>query len=322
MAERDVTVEILMATCNGGRYLREQLDSIFAQSHQALLLRVGDDGSEDATAEILEAYRQRYAERMEIVYNGTRLGVMGNFEALLRRSRADYVAFCDQDDVWEPEKLARELSAMRELEGDERSVPALVHSDLSMIDASGKRRGDSYFRFRGYRLGETKALGQILGPSGVMGNTVLINAALRERLLPFPASAYPHDYWIGIVAELFGRRKTLNEPLVRYRLHDANASNRLETLERKGSWLAWLGGDLKLPYREGTRRELMAHLLGLPLQPEERRVVRAFHDYLAGVSNRCEAAWNLWRYDLIKRGIGTRLKILLKLMVSRRYARG
>ncbi len=107
-------VHIMMATFNGQNYLREQLDSLLAQSHNNWQLWVRDDGSTDNTIEILKTYEAKYPNIFIITNNKERGGACSNFAALFRMARLDedvkYVMFCDQDDVWKPEKIETTLN--------------------------------------------------------------------------------------------------------------------------------------------------------------------------------------------------------------------
>jgi glycosyltransferase involved in cell wall biosynthesis len=314
-------IAVLMATCNGERFIEAQLASLFAQTYTDFTLYIADDVSTDGTVEAIRAFQARYPGKIELQINAERLGAVKNFEGLLQRCREPYAAFCDQDDIWEPEKLRLEFEAMQALEHEGDAVPCLVHSDLTMMDEQGKERHASYFSFRGYRLRDGKDLGHILGPSGVMGNTVMINAALRARALPFPTGLEVHDYWLGIVAELYGRRRTLRPPLVRYRVHGGNVSNSVQRLQKGKRQGRWFGGDIRLPYLETQRRGLMEHLLMQKMDAEDKKIVQAFYDYLRFSKSRLGMYGDLIRYSLVKRGLWFRTKLLFKMLWTRRYRR-
>ena len=99
-------VAILLATYNGEKYLRAQLDSLYAQSYRDWKLYVNDDGSTDGTLTILQEYAQRYGN-IDLQVNEHSLRSLRNFMDLLRRAEADYYIFSDQDDVWMPEKVEK-----------------------------------------------------------------------------------------------------------------------------------------------------------------------------------------------------------------------
>ena len=319
MDKTQSTIAILMTTCNGERFVEAQLASLFAQTFTDFMLYIADDISTDNTVDIIRTFQQRFPEKIDLRVNAKRLGVTKNFEGLLQRCTESYAAFCDQDDIWEPDKLRLEFDAIRQLERAKGTLPCLVHSDLLMIDTEDSVMHASYFAFRRYRLRDGKDLGHILGPSGVMGNTVMINAALRARALPFPHGVEVHDSWLGIVAELYGKRRTLHRPLVRYRIHRTNTSNSLQRLQggikqgKRGLF------DIRLPYLDSHRKALMEYLLAQEMGTADRNTVQAFYDYLCFSKSRLRMYYDLIRYSLVKRGNWFRTKLLVKLLLTRRY---
>ncbi len=319
MTENRPFIGICLASHNGEKYIAEQLDSIFAQTYQHFRLYISDDRSSDSTLTIIKHFQKRFPGKVELVVNEKQLGVLKNFEQLLYLCDEKYIALCDQDDVWEADKLQVQIDAMRELESRYPKMPCLVHSDLSMIDKDSRLLDDSYFRFRGYRLEDKRDLGHILGPSGVMGNTVLINAELSIKALPFPSALDVHDYWLGIVAELYGKRETIRRPLVRYRIHNENMSNSLQNVQSKGSRWGWLKRDLRLPYLDSKRDKVMAALLERELSKEDEKQIRAFYDYLTFSKSRLMMFSDLMRYSLVKRGIWFRVRLFAKMMLTKRY---
>jgi hypothetical protein len=164
-------------------------------------------------------------ERIALVEGeDVRLGAAGSFARLWEGAPAGaaYLGFVDQDDVWVPEKLERQLAAMREAErlhGD--TTPILVHSDLSVVDSALRPVAPS---FRAYaRLGALEApLPERVAHNVVTGCTVLVNRALREAAGPIPDGVM-HDAWLACVATAVGRTVYLPQPLVAYRQHGANA---------------------------------------------------------------------------------------------------
>ena len=112
-------------------------------------------------------------------------------------------------------------------------IPILIHSDLSIINKNDKIINNSYLNFRKYKLKKDKDLGHIIGPCGVMGNTILFNKILKKNILPFPIYVENHDYWISLINEILGKRITLNDKLVKYRIHPSNTSNTETKLSSK-----------------------------------------------------------------------------------------
>lgn len=136
------TVAILLSTYNGAAYLPEQLDSLAAQTCRDWVIYASDDGSQDDTVAILHDYQRRLGKERLVILKGPRQGFAANFLATLKHAngRADFFAFCDQDDFWEPEKLERGLSWAQRQEED---LPALYCSRTRLIDAEGRAIGYS-----------------------------------------------------------------------------------------------------------------------------------------------------------------------------------
>ena len=110
-------ISICMATYNGEKYLKEQLDSILAQVNTDWKLLIRDDGSEDSTIEIIEDYAEKYPDKIELTTDSFgRLGPCMSFSRLLDLADAEYIMFCDQDDVWLSNKIALTLGAMKQAE--------------------------------------------------------------------------------------------------------------------------------------------------------------------------------------------------------------
>src|SRR5215468_11116718 len=136
------TVTILLCTFNGERFLAQQLASIERQTFKNWILIASDDGSSDQTKSILHAFRTSFTPGKVKIIDGPRRGAPANFLFLAcgRNLAGDYYAFCDQDDVWETDKLARAIGV---LEGTGLAVPALYGSRTSLIDETGKTTGFS-----------------------------------------------------------------------------------------------------------------------------------------------------------------------------------
>lgn len=217
-------IDILLATYNGEAYLDEQLHSIRDQTVADWRLLIRDDGSTDATPAILESFRAEEIDRVRIVDDDCgNLGVAGNFSALMQASSADYVMFCDQDDVWLPDKVSTALRAIRKLEAQYGStVPLLIHSDLMVVDRNLRTINPSFWRYQGLRPDAGAALNRLLLQNVVTGCTAIMNRRLIEMATPVPSEAVVHDWWVSLIAAAFGRIGHLSEPQILYRQHDGN----------------------------------------------------------------------------------------------------
>ena len=123
-------VDVLLATYNGEKYLKEQIDSILEQTYSDFRLLISDDGSTDDTRKILEEYKNKDS-RIQVFFQESNLGVVKNFEFLLKKVESKYYMFSDQDDIWKSEKIEKSLNKIQSDNCD------LVYSDLEVVDEEG-----------------------------------------------------------------------------------------------------------------------------------------------------------------------------------------
>ncbi|GIW27382.1 MAG: glycosyl transferase [Meiothermus sp.] len=218
-------VEILLATFNGARYLQDQLDSLGAQTYSNWSLIVRDDGSTDSTRDILKTYSQSFPGRVRIIEDSDKgLGAKGNFARLLEYASAPYVMFCDQDDIWLPNKIELLLHRMLEAEAHWGSgVPLLIHSDLEVVNHDLSVIANSFWKYQYLEPTSGQGLNTLLVQNTVTGCATIINRALYRMALPIPQEAIMHDWWLALVGSAFGRVELVPQPTVRYRQHDSNS---------------------------------------------------------------------------------------------------
>lgn len=213
---------IVMSTYNGKAYLQEQLESVLRQTVSDFLLLIRDDGSSDGTGDLL---REISDPRVRLIL-GENLGPAGSFFALLdaaRQENADFVFFCDQDDVWMPDKLERLLAEM----GKCPTGPALVFSDFAMIDGSGSVTGDSYTAMAQLRIpADGNFFPKLLAQPYVFGCASVLNRELLELVKDPPAGIEMYDCWIALVASLLGTVRYLPQSTIYHRFHSSNATGR------------------------------------------------------------------------------------------------
>lgn len=221
-------IAVVLATYNGGRFLREQLDSLWQQTRQDFELLVRDDGSTDETLQIVRAAAAERPGRVRIIEDRLgRLGPKGSFAALLSYTDARWIAFCDQDDRWLAQKLELQAATLDALEKESGSAtPLLCCSDAAVTD--GQLRvvePSSYFARHNISVhdGRDLALPRLLFRNYAIGATTMINTALAKRCRPLPQEAIMHDWWCALVACVSGRSVVLPQPMVLYRQHGENA---------------------------------------------------------------------------------------------------
>lgn len=216
-------VDVLLATYNGECYLREQIESILNQTHDKWRLIIRDDGSSDSTKEIIEEYANVYPQKIEVITDSFgNMGVVRNFKELLKHSEGQYVMFCDQDDIWDCNKIKEELAVMKKTEKENSSLPILVFSDLRGIDYKGDIIFDSFNKKNGFYL-EKIIFSRLLFKNTVTGCTMIINKLLRQYLLDMPDDIKVHDHWAVLVCLVNnGVVKYIDKATVSYRQHSKN----------------------------------------------------------------------------------------------------
>ncbi len=212
-------ISILLSTYNGEKYLKAQLDSLFSQSYKNFKLIARDDGSSDKTLEILKSYD------IELLPSNENIGVKSSFETLLKyaseNSDADYFMFCDQDDVWNQDKVKLTLQKMYEMEKLYKNTPILVHTDLEVVDENLHTINPSFMKLQ--NLHEKKnRLNNLLIQNTITGCTAMINRDLAKLCLPMSSNAIVHDWWVGLVASYFGKIGYVDDSTIKYRQHTSN----------------------------------------------------------------------------------------------------
>ena len=214
-------VEVLLATFNGEKYLAEQLDSLLAQEDVSVSLLVSDDGSQDKTLEILDAYKNSFTEFR--ILDGPKLGPQANFFHLLLKSAGQYIALCDQDDIWEKTHLKNSVVRLSST-GPSVTFSAVTEfsNDSSMLNQIWPRkiRVDNIENF----LFENQA----------RGCTIVMNRSFVEIVnTKHPEHSVMHDWWIALVGISIGCLSANAQPEVRYRLHKNNFVGASPTFKSK-----------------------------------------------------------------------------------------
>lgn len=228
-------IAILMAVYNGEKYLSEQIDSILAQSESDWQLFINDDCSSDSSYEIALKYAKEHPERIIVSRNGSPSGsACANFMGMLGRTDAEYAMFCDQDDVWLPNKIKLTLQKMKELEKSFGNTPLLVHTELSVTDSELSITASSFTRFQGLKP-RYNSLNRLLCQNNVTGCTVMMNRVLIELVRNAPADKMlMHDWWIALAAAAFGHIGFVDESLIKYRQHGSNQLGAVNNRSLKG----------------------------------------------------------------------------------------
>lgn len=302
----DVTgrVAIVLSMFNGERYLREQLDSIVRQSFGQWHLLLRDDGSADATRQKAMDFAGNHPDRVTLTEDGgDNIGLVASFSRLAQEADADYLLFSDQDDVWLPDKIAKTLAMMQD--GEQQygtATPLLVHTDLCVVDRHLRPQAPSFWKYRQLNPATGVVLHRLLVENVVTGCTMMINRPLAEMALPIPQEAVMHDWWLALVATLFGRVLHLNEATILYRQHRDNNVGAAQWGLRRMIRQALRPRALQSEILAGMRQaRTLLDIFRDRMRPEQAAVVEAYaHLQAQSPSERLQA---LLAHHFFKQGI-------------------
>ncbi len=215
------SIAILLATHNSEEYLCHQLDSLFKQTYNNFSLIISDDSSSDTTLSLIDEYMKNHKNISLIKSDEPLKSAQANFWFLLKNApQCDYYMFCDHDDIWEETKIELTLEKMLEIEDPSR--PALVHSDLYVVDKAVNILSSSMFSMQ--KLPKEQPLQSALIQNNVTGCTVMINSSLRSLALKKEntENMLMHDWYLSILSLATGTVGFVDKPLIYYRQHGNN----------------------------------------------------------------------------------------------------
>lgn len=221
---------VLLSCYNGRKYIAEQLNSIIHQQNVELKILIRDDGSTDSTLEILDSFKNKYPSMIEII-EGKNVGIHNSFFELIKRCpNSDFIAFSDQDDIWDSDKLYTAISSLKSKSCDFYSCAAKLCDENSKVlnrDTSDKN----------LHLHYQKKDNCVLTP-GTQGCTIVISKKLKDYILLHDMpSYYGHDTWISIIAAYFFKCIYDENTHMLYRQHNnswtGNRTNRLLQLKKE-----------------------------------------------------------------------------------------
>lgn len=203
-------VSIVLATYNGENFLGRQMDSILNQTYPNLEIIVVDDKSTDNTSYLIKNYAAKYSN-IKFFTNETTLGYVKNFEKGFLLAKGELIAPCDQDDVWDKDKIGILVNEI----GDHE----IIYANSELIDGNGEKLHKKLSDIKHLRSFDN-CLNYTIGNTAP-GHGMLIKKEVIERCIPFPTMV-PHDFWLGFVATCHGPIKFYDKVLVQYRQHIDN----------------------------------------------------------------------------------------------------
>ncbi len=214
-------IAVLVATYNGEKYIEEQLKSLLKQTEQDFVCYVHDDGSKDETPRILENFALNNSHKIKILSYEKTGSSKANFFSMLKRVDAKYYMFCDQDDVWLPEKIEKTYSKIRKIEKEDK--PCAVFTDLCVVDKELNIINKSYMDFS-HRDPKKTGLRELLVRNVAAGCTMMINRSLRDLAITYTDenSIFMHDVWCLLIGSVLGDVAYIDEATLLYRQHGDN----------------------------------------------------------------------------------------------------
>lgn len=222
-----MNVSVAMATYNGEKYLKQQVDSILSQLSSEDELIISDDHSSDQTLSIIEKYK-KVDHRVKLFMN-EESGVTSNFENAIKHTQNDIIFLSDQDDIWKPEKVETVKSYY-----EKNPKIQMIMSDITVVDNEVKTTIESFYEFRGSRSGVIKNIIK----NSYIGCAMSFRKELKAQVLPIPRKVPMHDMWIGLVADMNKSALLIPEKLIYYRRHDATVTTveNTSSLKEKILW--------------------------------------------------------------------------------------
>lgn len=237
------TISVALCSYNGGKYIGRQLQSIAAQTRLPSELVIYDDCSTDSTAEIVQSFARSATFPVRFIANtenqgAIKKGITRNFEKASRLCTGTLIAFCDQDDEWFPEKLARMAAVM-----DQNPQNGGVFSDAQLIDSQSTPTGATLWQTNGFdkasqsKMLQGESLSVLLSMTKVYGCTLMIDARLLDKILPVPPSWW-FDAWLACMVAVQSKLAFVPEPLLSYRIHPSQqvGAKVLSLSERLRRW--------------------------------------------------------------------------------------
>lgn len=294
-------VNIIMATYQGEKYLREQLDSILQSEGVDYMISVFDDGSKDHTVNIVESYQSEHPDKIQFVQNKKNLGHFGNFMQGVVGNPFDYLMFCDQDDVWKPDKILKTLACMKQQEVKySKETPLVVFTDATIVDENLQMLTPSFHQSG--RLNTSNLdLAHMLMENKMMGCTMMLNQAMIQKVNELPTQARYHDWWLALIAAACGHIEYLPEQTMLYRQHGDNVVGNLSFLDYVKNRLNNISKQKHAIQETIRQAEELNRIYGKTLSKESKELLEHFVEL--GGSGFIRRRYLLLKYGFLKSGI-------------------
>lgn len=271
-------IDILLATYNGERYIKEQIESLLNQTYQDFHIIVRDDGSTDNTQAILDGYASSYPEKFVVINDGISAGgAAANFFELMKHSQADYIMFCDQDDVWKKDKVQYSLDLLKKAEEEYgEDTPLLAYTDYHTVDenlnsTNENKKGNIVYR-------HNDRLNYLLIQNYITGCTIIINKKLLNiASVQYQPEILMHDWWLALCASAFGRIVYSNKETMLYRQHSDQSVGRIDVSSPKYIFSKLINPETKKQdHKCEVQAQLFLRCYGDKLSDENQKCIYRF----------------------------------------------
>jgi len=235
-------ISVVLASYNGSKFIKEQLDSILNQTYKAFEIICVDDCSSDDTYKILEEYKNKYPDIIKVYKNDKNIGSKATFSKAIEYANGEYIALSDQDDWWYPEKLEILYNNIKN-----NTNIAFVYSNAHLVDENLNIIKENIIKQNNTLINGKNFLNIIIDNS-VMGCTMLLNSNFAKKCLPLPFVGLHHDWYFALMACNYNLEvKFIDIPLIKYRLHSSNLVN---SKKAKGSIITKTKNRIQRLYEE------------------------------------------------------------------------
>ncbi len=234
-----MNVSVAMATYNGEKYIRQQIDSILSQLGVEDELIISDNHSKDNTVSIINEYVST-DPRVKLFLQDEK-GVTPNFDNAIKHTKNEIIFLSDQDDIWKPEKVETVKSYYKKYPN-----VLMVMSDITVVDDNLQPTINSFYEYKGSRSGVFKNIFK----NCYIGCAMSFRKELKDKILPIPRNVPMHDMWIGLVADMNKGALLIPEKLIYYRRHESTVTTveNTSSLREKIMWRFQISGLLLQSY--------------------------------------------------------------------------
>lgn len=304
-----------MAAYNGEKYIKQQIESIMKNTYENIHLTIYDDTKEEQTSaamtDILNLMNEKYGDKITYKKNVQNKGCTRNFLEGLQASAAEYTMFSDQDDYWNKDKVELTVEKMKQMESKYgKDTPLVVFTDAIVVDSKLNLIHRSFHRSNHLN---TKRLGlaHLLMENKLIGCTMMMNQALRNKIIAIPENARVHDWWIALVAATFGKIGYLEESTILYRQHENNVIGNQEYGSYIKKRLASLKSQREVIYSNMKQAEEFLEIYHMFLSKEQKALIGRFANL--NKRNWLYRRYAMCRYGYKKSGVPRNLGLLLVL---------